>query len=149
MTDRKAAELIPLPNSLSKVRELLGKLGDWKWGQTKMLNRNRHRDIGISLYNKTVINKRVLGVRFRLTFDVYVANVRPVFDGNHPWNGIVPFPNFEPGQFSNSCLDVSKSGSASTAQSALRPEDFRRRSSPTEGRPLSAPRWACAAHRPR
>jgi hypothetical protein len=34
---------------------------------------------------------------------VFVANVRPIEDGNHPWEGIVPFMHFEPGEFADDC----------------------------------------------
>ena len=34
---------------------------------------------------------------------VYVANVRPIQDGHHPWPGIAPFPDFEPGAFAHAC----------------------------------------------
>lgn len=33
----------------------------------------------------------------------YVANIRPVWDGNHRWEGVVPFPHFEPGQYDGRC----------------------------------------------
>jgi hypothetical protein len=36
---------------------------------------------------------------------VYVANVRPIQDGHHPWPGISPFPLYEPGQFRAACSD--------------------------------------------
>lgn len=34
---------------------------------------------------------------------VYAANVEPVMEDWHKWNGIVRFPHFEPGQYSNAC----------------------------------------------
>lgn len=34
---------------------------------------------------------------------VYVANVRPIEDGNHPWRGLASFPHFEPGQYVEAC----------------------------------------------
>jgi Putative Flp pilus-assembly TadE/G-like len=34
---------------------------------------------------------------------VWVANVRPVRDLNHRWEGLTPFPHFEPGQYASSC----------------------------------------------
>ncbi|MDQ3265240.1 MAG: Tad domain-containing protein [Myxococcota bacterium] len=34
---------------------------------------------------------------------VWVANVRPIMDGNHRWPGLAPFMHFEPGQFAAAC----------------------------------------------
>ncbi len=53
--------------------------------------------------------------------DVFVANVRPIQDGNHVWEGIVPFMHFEPGQYANACPG---SHSPSAAEAATRIEEF-------------------------
>jgi hypothetical protein len=38
-----------------------------------------------------------------VSVDVWVANTRMIFDGNHPWQGLAAFPNFEPGQYASAC----------------------------------------------
>lgn len=44
-----------------------------------------------------------LGKVCLLRIDVYVANVRAVRDGNHPWAGISAFSHFEPGKYAADC----------------------------------------------
>ena len=62
--------------------------------------------------------RRFFGIH---TASVYVANVRPIQDGHHPWAGIVPFPLFEPGQFRDECAE----GAPEPADApALRESDF-------------------------
>ena len=51
---------------------------------------NQHADVGI--------NQRKVGL-----IHIYVANIRGVEDGNHPWRGLVPFPHFEPSLFQSDC----------------------------------------------
>lgn len=58
-----------------------------------------------------------------LPFEIYVANVRAVADGNHPWRGIVPFSHFEPGQYRAFCGDRPDER-PSPDVSARREEDF-------------------------
>lgn len=84
--------------------------------------RNPYRDIGLSVYNKMVVDFPWPIPDLKL--DVYVANVRPVFDGNHTWNGIVPFPNFEPGQFQSSCVPTLKTESGDLKLAAGRAQEF-------------------------
>lgn len=56
---------------------------------------------------------------------IFVANVRPIEDGNHRWRGVAPFPHFEPGQFAESCLPVAlRNGDPSASVPALRREEF-------------------------
>jgi hypothetical protein len=56
---------------------------------------------------------------------VFVANVRPIEDGNHPWKGLAAFPHFEPGQFSEACSgDGERSGDARLDQAAGPADDF-------------------------
>jgi hypothetical protein len=49
-------------------------------------------------YGRAGLNKEGIGV-----INFYFANVQPVWDGNHHWPGIAPFPHFEPGAFDESC----------------------------------------------
>lgn len=56
--------------------------------------------IGLSQVKFTVLAVPLLP---DLRVDVWVANTRLVFDGNHTWNGLVPFAHFEPGQFASAC----------------------------------------------
>ena len=58
---------------------------------------------------------------FGVSVDVYVANVRPIEDGNHLWEGIVPFMHFEPGDFAEACPSL-RSPSPFTA--ATRSREF-------------------------
>jgi len=53
--------------------------------------------------------------------DVFVANVRPIEDGNHVWEGVVPFMNFEPGRYARSCPDAS---GPSASDAAAREDEF-------------------------
>jgi hypothetical protein len=55
------------------------------------------------------------------SIDVFVANVRPIEDGNHPWGGIVPFMHFEPGQYAQACP---RKGTPSTTDAAARRDEF-------------------------
>ena len=58
--------------------------------------------------------------------DVFVANVRPIEYGNHVWEGIVPFPHFEPGEYADAC-PATKAPSSTTA--ATRRQNFNQPSS--------------------
>jgi hypothetical protein len=51
-----------------------------------------------------------------------VANVRPIQDGHHPWPGIAPFPQYEPGQFQAACGEEGPGIAAD--RPALREDDF-------------------------
>ncbi len=62
-----------------------------------------------------------LGRACLLRIDLYVANVRPVRDGNHRWEGLTPFSHFEPGHFSEDCPGV---GRPSLSEEARREDDF-------------------------
>ncbi|MBM7115607.1 hypothetical protein I3V78_18810 [Archangium primigenium] len=56
--------------------------------------------------------------------DVFVANTHiDKNDNNHPWEGIVPFPHFEPGDYANDCA-VGAFAKASTGNMASREHDF-------------------------
>ncbi|HEY8210959.1 MAG TPA: pilus assembly protein TadG-related protein [Myxococcaceae bacterium] len=54
---------------------------------------------------------------------VYVANVRPIEDGNHPWKGLASFSHFEPGQFREACSGSADRGRAAELDRAAGPED--------------------------
>jgi hypothetical protein len=60
-------------------------------------------------------------VAITVDIDLYVANIRGVEDGNHPWPGVVPFPHFEPGQFASACPT---GGTPSTTAAATRQMEF-------------------------
>ncbi len=82
---------------------------------------NSYRDVGINIFSKTIVN--LLGAKFKT--EVYVANVRPIRDQNHPWEGLVRFPHFEPGQYSKACaLTLGSAGDASITQAANRLREF-------------------------
>lgn len=53
---------------------------------------------------------------------VYKANVRAIQDGNHPWDGIAPFPHFEAGKYFASC--VNPTARADDLHEAGRGDDF-------------------------
>jgi hypothetical protein len=53
--------------------------------------------------------------------DVFVANVQPIRDGNHVWEGIVPFMHFEPGEYAEGCPSMK---SPSLERAATRKREF-------------------------
>lgn len=56
-----------------------------------------------------------------IAVDVFVANVRPIEDGNHFWEGIVPFMHLEPGRYPTNCLGDDE---ASSTEAATRVDEF-------------------------
>jgi hypothetical protein len=58
-------------------------------------NDNPEKEVGL--------NRRKKSVGLGIEVSMYMANVRGVEDGNHPWRGLVPFPHFEPAQFQAAC----------------------------------------------
>lgn len=65
------------------------------------------------------------GFGIDVTLHKYVANVRGVRDGNHPWHGVAPFPHFEPGQYARACRnDPYATGPVSGRTPALRLNEF-------------------------
>ncbi len=83
---------------------------------------NNYRNLGLNVFKKDILKVGFVTV---LDTEVYVANVRPIFDGNHPWGGIVKFPHFEPGKFAKPCGEgLGSSGTPSMLQAALRDEEF-------------------------
>lgn len=69
---------------------------------------------------KRGLNEEKFGLPFGLTFFKRAANVRYTEDGNHEWAGIVPFMNFEPGQYKDPC----GIGAPSLDQAALYDHEF-------------------------
>ncbi len=59
-----------------------------------------------------------------LKVPVFVANVVPVEDGNHTWQGIMPFTHFEPGEYASVCGDGGGAAMASASQAAVRQHEF-------------------------
>jgi hypothetical protein len=58
-------------------------------------------DLGLNMYKTNVMGSEI---------EIFTANVSPVGDGNHPWNGLTPFMHFEPGQYQQACgTDVAAS----------------------------------------
>jgi hypothetical protein len=90
---------------------------------------------------------------------VFVANVRPIEDGNHPWRGVASFPHFEPGQFPEACGSAEGRGREARAdRAATRERDFNQPStfvslsspalSPAGGRMRAVARAQAYYHRP-
>ncbi|ATB34515.1 hypothetical protein MEBOL_008020 [Melittangium boletus DSM 14713] len=79
------------------------------------------KDVGLYQYKFCVA--KILGVCvFKL--DVFTANTHiDKKDNNHPWDGIVPFPHFEPGDYANDCA-VGAFSKASIGNMATREHDF-------------------------
>lgn len=75
-------------------------------------------DLGLNKFKHELVRVLVVSVEI----DHYVANVRGVQDGNHPWFGVMPFPHFEPGQFASAC--PSHGGRASLTQRSNREREF-------------------------
>jgi hypothetical protein len=84
------------------------------------------REVGLYQYRMCVLDTPL---KCLLKMDVYVANVRPIEDGNHPWSGLAPFPHFEPGQYKADCTGFGKKGEADIHQAAKRENDFNQPSS--------------------
>ncbi len=80
------------------------------------------REVGLYQYDMCVIDPWIGPCLLKM--DVFVANVRPEEDGNHPWDGMVPFPHFEPGQYDADCTGFGKKAEPDIHQSARRENDF-------------------------
>ncbi|MHB8874268.1 MAG: pilus assembly protein TadG-related protein [Myxococcaceae bacterium] len=61
------------------------------------------RDIGLNEYKKCLGVEGPFGICAGVKLPIYIANVRGIQDGNHPWDGVVHFPHFEPGQYDAAC----------------------------------------------
>jgi hypothetical protein len=79
----------------SKPSDLPNKFSTGTFGGTP----NTHRDIGLNVWEKKVIDIFVITVKL----PVWVANTRRIEDGNHPWEGLARFPHFEPGLYEEGC----------------------------------------------
>lgn len=83
---------------------------------------NPDQDIGINRIQVA----HFLGLRFYK----YIGNVRGVEDGNHPWQGIAPFPHLEPGDYGAQCgWGQNATGVASLSRAAPRTREFNQPSS--------------------
>ena len=88
---------------------------------------NAYRGVGLNIFQKTIITLAFVDI---LKTEVYVANVRPIRDQNHPWDGLVRFPHFEPGQYGAACgQGLGSGGDPSVTQAATRAEEFNQPSS--------------------
>lgn len=86
--------------------------------------RNRYSGLGLirvqhCLGKRVGCSERCLGA----SLDVFVANVRPMLETNHPWRGMTPFAHFEPGLFAEECSEE-KSGDSSASAAADRNAEF-------------------------
>ena len=89
-------------------------------------NNNPNQNLGLNEYKKCV-GIAVCGACPKIEqVSVYTANVQPVVESWHTWDGIVPFSHFEPGQYADACLPVplSRSGDPSSTTAADRTRDF-------------------------
>jgi hypothetical protein len=60
-----------------------------------------------------------------LKVSVYSANnTIDTRDNNHPWQGLAPFPHFEPGDYAADCTGMGKNANASLSNFAERKDDF-------------------------
>ena len=59
---------------------------------------------GLNKKSKCLGALEVCGVCAGIKIPVYTANVQPVMEKYHKWNGVVRFPHFEPGQYAKACL---------------------------------------------
>lgn len=83
---------------------------------------NTEAEIGISKVDRDLIKAGPVTI-FSVT--VYVANVRGIQDGNHPWDGLAPFPHFEPGQYGRACAEgFGSGGDPSLSTAANRDTEF-------------------------
>ena len=74
----------------------------WPPGRGQVDPKGPEARLGLHHSSICVVPAGCLG-EFGVSVDVYVANVRPIEDGNHVWEGIVPFMHFEPGDFAEAC----------------------------------------------
>ena len=81
------------------------------------------REVGLDRVQVCAL--RVLGA-CAVPVPIYVAHVRPLEDGNHPWGGLMPFSHFEPGQYERACRQGERDRGAppSLTRSAPRAAEF-------------------------
>jgi hypothetical protein len=88
-------------------------------------NQNPERSIGLNRYEKCAARVVLCAVEV----EIYVANIQPE-DGKHPWPGLAPFPDFEPGHYADQCLPVPGRGAEpALLNAALRKDEFNQPSS--------------------
>jgi hypothetical protein len=90
---------------------------------------NPEAELGLNKIKKDLVSAP-LGVGPSLSLTIWTANVLGVQDGNHPWDGVAPFPHFEPGQYDRECgLSPAATGTPSLTEAAPREEEFNQPSS--------------------
>jgi hypothetical protein len=90
---------------------------------------NPEREIGLNKIKKDLVSGP-FGIGPSLSIHIWTANVLGVQDGNHPWEGVAPFPHFEPGQYDRECaLSPSANGTPSLTTAAPREQEFNQPSS--------------------
>ena len=89
----------------------------WAAPRTDASGANSEASIGLSVFSRCVSS----GV---CPFQVWIANVLGIEDGNHPWPGVVPFSHFEPGQFEQACRASPRDGDPNSSRAAGRAEEF-------------------------
>lgn len=106
------------------------KPSNWK-GWKKASNKNtNYRKIGLNDRKFCVIRAgwgAFSACVWHLPWRLQYANVRPVEDGNHTWDGLARFPHFEPGQYAKDCSNPTLD--ASTSAAANRNTEFNQPSS--------------------
>jgi len=82
---------------------------------------NEYQDLGLNIWSKTIVETFAFDIKTK----VWVANVRPIRDGNHPWEGLTHFPHFEPGQYGAPCgQGLGSGGDPSITAAANRAQEF-------------------------
>ncbi|WP_257462440.1 pilus assembly protein TadG-related protein [Archangium lipolyticum] len=81
-------------------------------------------DRNVGLYESRPCLAKVLGKCVFDDMSIFVANVRiDPDDDNHPWEGLAPFPHFEPGDYAKDCVGGAGDDASTTAM-AERKDDF-------------------------
>jgi hypothetical protein len=81
------------------------------------------KDGNVGLHKNEVCVIKI--VKCLLEVDVYTANTRiDQRDNNHRWEGLAPFPHFEPGDYAADCTGMGKNANASLTNFAERKDDF-------------------------
>ncbi|PTL76135.1 pilus assembly protein TadG-related protein [Vitiosangium sp. GDMCC 1.1324] len=84
---------------------------------------SKQEDRNVGLYESKSCLARLAGTCL-FEMSVYVANVRiDPKDRNHPWQGLAPFPHFEPGDYAKDCTQ-GMNETPSIAAMAERRDDF-------------------------
>ncbi len=92
----------------------------WPQGRGQRDPTGEEGEVGLHRNDVCVLSSP-LGCVPGMTIAVFVANVRPIQDRNHPWGGIVPFMHFEPGDYADPCP---MSGTPSGVEVATRRRHF-------------------------